>query len=209
MVSNWLTAIPIKHLEYELTKQKLWNAFLIRYDWLLNSIPYQCVCEAFFNVTHAFWCKKGVFITLRHNEDITTELHNEACVNVRKEPILLELNTEDLPRQVNNIKKLDSMSAKSTFGKLVKEPFLTSEYLISHCVKSASPKTPNLDTFHTVSSLRDTANWKFRNASDRMKMIRNDIMVNEFSKLKMFHLLPWFSPPRVVWEKNAFVSTNS
>lgn len=105
MVSNWLTAILIKHLEYELTKQKLWNAFLIWYDWLLNSIPYQCVCEAFFNVTHAFWCKKGVFITLRHNEDITTELHNEACVNVRKEPILLELNTEDLPRQVNNIKE--------------------------------------------------------------------------------------------------------
>ena len=209
MVSNWLTAIPIKHLEYELTKQKLWNAFLIWYDWLLNSIPYQCVCEAFFNVTHAFWCKKGVFITLRHNEDITTELHNEACVNVRKEPILLELNTEDLPRQVNNIKEAWLDISEINFWKTGQRTFFDIRVFNLSLREKCLSKTPNLDTFHTVSSLRDIADWKFRNASDRMKMIRNDIMVNEFSKLKMFHLLPWFSPLRVVWEKNAFVSTNS
>ena len=36
--------------------------------------------------------------------------------------------------------------------------------------------------------LRDTENRKFRNASDRMKMIRNGIVVNKFSKLKMVYL---------------------
>ena len=42
-------------------------------------------------------------MSLRHNEirDITTELLEQVCIDVRKEPLLNELNNEDLPRQAN------------------------------------------------------------------------------------------------------------
>ena len=62
---------------------------------------------ASFDVTHALYCKKGGFITLRHNEvrDITSELLDEVCVDVKKEPILHEVNNEDLPGEANKSKE--------------------------------------------------------------------------------------------------------
>ena len=52
---------------------------------------------------HTLSCKKGGFITLKHNEvrDITSDLLDEVCVDVRKEPIPQEVNNEDLPREEN------------------------------------------------------------------------------------------------------------
>ena len=60
-----------------------------------------------FDVTHALSCKKGGFITLRHNEvrDITLELLDEMCVDVRKEPILQEVKNEDLTWEANKSKE--------------------------------------------------------------------------------------------------------
>ena len=100
-VSNLLTNLPIKELENELTKQKFWGAIKIRYNWPLDRVPYQCICGASFDVRHALSCKKGGFITLRHIEvpNITSELLVEVCVDVRKEPILQEVNNEDLPQK--------------------------------------------------------------------------------------------------------------
>lgn len=42
-------------------------------------------------------CKKGVFITLRHNEirDVTAELLSRACKDVIVEPSLRNLNGEE------------------------------------------------------------------------------------------------------------------
>ena len=106
-VSNWLTNLPIKELGYELTKQECWDAIKIRYNWSVDRIPSQCICGASFGVTHALSCKKGGFIALRHNEvrDITSELLDEVCVDVRKKPILQEVNNEDLPREANKNKE--------------------------------------------------------------------------------------------------------
>ena len=54
--------------------------------------PSPCICGALFHVTHALYYKKGGFMTLRHSEvrDITSELLDEVCVDVRKTPILQE-----------------------------------------------------------------------------------------------------------------------
>ena len=91
----------------ELTKQEFWDAIRIRYNWSLDRIPAQCICGTSFDVTHALSCKKGGFITLRRNEvrDITLELLDEVCINVRKEPILQEANNEDPPLEANKSKE--------------------------------------------------------------------------------------------------------
>ena len=90
VASNWLTDLPIKELGYELIKQEFWDAIDIRYNWPLDRIPTQCIFRASFDVTHALFCKKDGFITLRHIEvrDVTSELLDEVCLDVRKEPIL-------------------------------------------------------------------------------------------------------------------------
>ena len=99
--------LPIKELGYELTKQEFWDAIKIRYKWPLDRIPSQRICGASFDITHALSCKKGGFMTLRHNEvrDITSDLLDEVCVDVRKEPILQEVSNEDIPQKVNKSKE--------------------------------------------------------------------------------------------------------
>ena len=102
-VSNWLTSIPLKEQGFELSKQEFWDAIRIRYNWPLDRIPSTCACGSSFDLTHALSCKKGGFISLRHNEirDITSNLLEEVCIDVRTEPLLNELANEDLPRQAN------------------------------------------------------------------------------------------------------------
>ena len=66
-------------------------------------MPNDCARGEKFDVTHALSCKLGGFVTLRHDEirDITAELLKEVCNDVRKEPLLIEPNLEDLNRQAN------------------------------------------------------------------------------------------------------------
>ena len=99
--------LTIKEHGHELTRQKFWNAIKVRYNWPLDRIPSPYICGASFDVTHALSYKKGGFITLRHNEvrDITSELLDEVYVDARKEPILQEVNNEDLPREANKSKE--------------------------------------------------------------------------------------------------------
>ena len=106
-ILNWLTNLPIKEHGYELTKQEFWDAIKIRYNWPLGRIPSQCFCGESFNVTHALSCKKGGFVTLRHKEerDITSELLDGVCIDVRKDPILQEVNNGDRPGEVKKSKE--------------------------------------------------------------------------------------------------------
>ena len=91
----------------ELTKQEFWNAIRIRYNWSLVRIPAQCICATSFDVTHSLSYKKGGFITLRHSDvqDITSEVLDEVCIDVRKEPIIQEVNNEDPPLEANKSKE--------------------------------------------------------------------------------------------------------
>ena len=93
---NWLTALPIKEHNYHLNKEQLWDALRIRFDWEIPRLPSECACGSKFNLAHALSCKKGGFVSIRHNEvrDITTQLLNEVCRDVRKEPPLITLTGE-------------------------------------------------------------------------------------------------------------------
>lgn len=102
--SNWLTSLPIKELMYDLNKEQFRDALRIRYNWALPRLPSDCACGSKFNVTHALSCKKGGFITMRHNEvrDITSVFLNEVCKDVRREPMLIQLDGEQIqPRSAN------------------------------------------------------------------------------------------------------------
>ena len=93
---NWLTALPIKEHNYHLNKEQFWDALRIRFNWEIPRLPSECACGSKFNLAHALSCKKGGFVSIRHNEvrDITTQLLNEVCRDVRKEPPLITLTGE-------------------------------------------------------------------------------------------------------------------
>ena len=98
--SNWLTAIPLKDHDFYLDKQSFWDALYLRYGIMLPRLPSKCVCNARFDVEHALNCKKGGFITMRHNEvrDFTSEMLSEVCKDVSIEPSLVPLTGETFER---------------------------------------------------------------------------------------------------------------
>ena len=80
-VSNWLTAISTKDQSFDLSKQEFWDAIRIRNNWPLDRIPSTCACGSSFDLSHALSCKKGGFVSLRHNEirDITSKFLEGLC----------------------------------------------------------------------------------------------------------------------------------
>ena len=102
--SNWLTNLPLRDQGYDLNKEQFQDALRIRYNWNIPRLPSDCVCGNRFDISHALSCKKGGFVTLRHNEvrDITTKLLSEVCVNVRNEPKLITINGEEFTYKTAN-----------------------------------------------------------------------------------------------------------
>ena len=95
--STWLTTLPLKEEGYSFTKQLFWDLIRIRYGWELSRIPETCECSAKFNLQHAVSCKKGGFISIRHNNirNVTATLLKEVCKDVRIEPSLQPLTGEE------------------------------------------------------------------------------------------------------------------
>ena len=96
--SNWLTTLPLFEKGVYLTKREFWDAVLLRYNWPLPRLPASCACGSAFTIQHALSCKKGGFVTQRHNEfrDLTANLLSEVCHDVQIEPPLNELTGESM-----------------------------------------------------------------------------------------------------------------
>ena len=110
--SNWLTALPLREAGFSLNKQGFRDALSIRYNIFIKGLPETCACGNEFTCGHAMICKKGGFISLRHNDlrDITYELLLEVCKGVENEPMLQPLTGETLKYQTaktENIARLD------------------------------------------------------------------------------------------------------
>ena len=101
--SLWLTTIPLEDEGYSLTKQQFRDLVSLRYGWQLSRMPEKCECGSRFTVDHALSCKKGGFISLRHNilRNITSSLLAEVCKDVCVEPLLTPITGENLPRSAN------------------------------------------------------------------------------------------------------------
>ena len=98
--SNWLTSLPIQEEGFHLNKREFWDTISLRHNWPIPFLPTTCVCGKPFDVSHSLSCKKGGFVTLRHNEvrDMTGEMLHEVCRNVSIEPALQPLTGENLNR---------------------------------------------------------------------------------------------------------------
>ena len=96
--SRWLNVIPLKEMGFDLNKREFCDALRLRYDWSIPDKPAVCVCGDNFDTDHAMTCKKGGFITMRHNElrDLEPELLNTVCKDVQIEPVLQDITGEVL-----------------------------------------------------------------------------------------------------------------
>ena len=74
--SVWLTVLPLREMGFNLNKREFRDAIKLRYDWPVDDISSTCVCGDAFTVDHAMICKRGGFVTQRHNElrDLEAEL---------------------------------------------------------------------------------------------------------------------------------------
>ena len=99
--SSWLTTMPLEEHGFSLHKGAFVDALALRYGWIPSNTPTSCVCGANFTVEHMLSCPRGGFPTIRHNEirDITANLLSEVCRNVRVEPELQEVTTEEFSGQ--------------------------------------------------------------------------------------------------------------
>ena len=98
--SIWLSTLPLKEEGYQLDKGVFWDLIKIRYGKPLSRLPDACSCGARFDLQHALSCKKGGFVTLRHNiiRNITADLLTEICKDVRIEPSLQTITGEEMPK---------------------------------------------------------------------------------------------------------------
>ena len=87
-----------------LNKQNFWDLIRLRFGWSLKRFPEKCECGANFTTDHALTCKKGGFISLRHNviRNITAKLLREICHDVRIEPPLQTLSGKSFKEASSN-----------------------------------------------------------------------------------------------------------
>jgi hypothetical protein len=64
---SWLTALPLVSQGFSLTKSEFRDALKLRYNIPITDVPSVCVCGERFNTSHALNCKKGGFVSQRHD----------------------------------------------------------------------------------------------------------------------------------------------
>ena len=94
--SAWLTALPLKEQNLDLNKQEFTDAINLRYNESLQNLPSYCACGDKFDPTHAMSCKKGGFVTSRHDniKDLLTVCLDRVCNDVESEPYLSKITNE-------------------------------------------------------------------------------------------------------------------
>ena len=126
--------MPVREHGFYLNKQEFWDSIRVRYGIPLSRLPSNCACGANFNVEHAFTCKTGGFIGIRHNaiRDFTAEILNEVCHDVKLEPVLTPLtgeylkyktaNTDDLARPDVSARGVWTRGSRAFFDVMVFNP---------------------------------------------------------------------------------------
>jgi len=103
--SIWLTTLPLVDEGYAIPKNIFWDLIRLRYGWTLKRLPTKCECGENFSIEHALTCKKGGFVSIRHNSlrDITANLLTKTCKDVCVEPLLTPLTGEEFNERSANL----------------------------------------------------------------------------------------------------------
>ena len=101
--SSWLTTLPLEDYGFSLNKQEFQDALALRYGYNIRNIAQKCVCGEPNTIDHCLMCKRGGFVSLRHNSlrDTTAGLVEQVCKDVCIEPPLIPLTGETLPASSN------------------------------------------------------------------------------------------------------------
>ena len=93
-----LSALPLKSLDNVFNKQEFRDALRMRYDWDFPDTPRYCACGAKFTTDHILICKKGGYVSMRHDNirNFEASLLREVCKDVRIEPPLLPINAAEI-----------------------------------------------------------------------------------------------------------------
>ena len=116
--SIWLSTLPIKEENFNLNKREFFDAIYLRYKWDVKNFPAKCACQQRNSIEHALSCHLGGYIILRHNEirDVTAELVNEICKDVKVEPLLQPLNNDNGNLQKSAISSDEARADLSMLG---------------------------------------------------------------------------------------------
>ena len=89
----WLSALPLQNMGYTLNKQEFKDAIYLRYGWTIPNTPFHCGCGKKNDIEHTLNCKRGGYVTMRHNNlrDFEASLLTEVCKDVKTEHTLLPL----------------------------------------------------------------------------------------------------------------------
>ena len=94
--STWLNEIPRENQDYYLNKNDFRDAIRLRCNLKLDDLPPSCLRGENFHVQHVLICKKGGFVSQRHDHirDLLIVAINKVCLNVQSEPHLIPLTGE-------------------------------------------------------------------------------------------------------------------
>ena len=94
--SSWLSVLPLEEFGFTLNKGEFRDALNLRYGRSLKGLPQTCPCGQPFNVTHALNCKRGGFVTMRHNNirDFEADILSKIVNDVELEPELQPVSGE-------------------------------------------------------------------------------------------------------------------
>ena len=119
--SAWLTSLPLKSFGYLLNKQEFNDAVCLRYNMKIKDTAKRCVCDEINTINHSLTCKRGGYVSLRHNSlrDTTAKILQTTCRDVVIEPTLLPTAGVVLPPGSNTADnaRLD-VSARSVWNPL-------------------------------------------------------------------------------------------
>ena len=101
--SAWLTTLPLKEFGFVLNKQEFQDSIALRYGFTIRNTAKTCICGQTNSIDHCLTCKRGGFVSLRHNSlrNTTANFISQVCKDVCIEPKLLPLSGEELPRSSN------------------------------------------------------------------------------------------------------------
>ena len=72
------------------------DAVCLRYGWNIPETPAYCGCGDHNSFDHIFVCKKGGYVSMRHNaiRDVEANIMQKVCSDVKIEPMLIPTDAE-------------------------------------------------------------------------------------------------------------------